>query len=523
MTVTTVRARISAAVIAAALATPLVAIAAPPASAATTWTLTVHVVDRAGHASAGADVQVLNIATGTTIDLGTSRHRQFRPGTYNVAAWIVTGTGASQTYTLADKIVRLTSNATVVLDARQGRRVRIALDNPAAQAEVLEIAPIVGGNWAFNPTTISPPPGAAYVVPMRSSLMQLYVYSVWEKRGNTVANPSPFRYDIVHVFHGGIPASPTISTTTSALARIDVTVRATDLDQTATLSLSPQPGAGIVPLNATSTLGATPARLVSYRSAGWRWQPIVEWDSPAGTLRDNDLNQPAYGRGRHSELWGDAVWAPAPDALFAQIDGHRMQAGLLESDFPIGDPLHPSDEGSLATKAIRLYSGGVLLAHTTGDQVNVRIPAVTRQYRLTLSATRPAGALLSTSVSGVWRFMARGSGNDFSVPAQVYGVRLVAAGLDRHDRAAGGSLTSVALRIYSGLTSSQVRLPVVRAWASADDGSTWRAVPVHYSGGRYVLSVRNAAAAGFTSLKIDVGDRHGSSENLTVIHAYAVR
>jgi hypothetical protein len=217
------------------------------------------------------------------------------------------------------------------------------------------------------------------------------------------------------------------------------------------------------------------------------------------------------------------VWAPATGAVFGQIDGRQLQAGIQESDFPIGDPLHPSDEGSLATKLIRLYSGGRLLAQTHAYQVSVRMPTVSRQYKLTLSATRPAGALLSTSVSGVWRFMAKGSGNDFSVPAQLYGVQLVAAGLDGRDGAAGGSLTNVALRIDSGLTGAQARPRTVDAWASVNDGASWRAVTVRWAGSHYVVAIRNASAAGFTSLRIYVADGHGNSEDLTVIHAYGVR
>jgi hypothetical protein len=46
-------------------------------------------------------------------------------------------------------------------------------------------------------------------------------------------------------------------------------------------------------------------------------------------------------------------------------------------------------------------------------------------------------------------------------------------------------------------------------------------VAVHRVGGHYVVSVRNAASPGFTSLRVLVG--HGDSEDLTVIHAYTVR
>ena len=521
----TLKPRILAAAAASALVLPVIASIPAPAQAATTRQLTVTVIDRSGQPAATADVQLLNVGTGTGIDLGTGRHRQLRPGTYNVAAWIITGTGASQTYTLADQIVDLTANKTVVLDARKGHRVRLSLNNPAASAETLEIAPIVRGNWAFNPTTIAPPPGAAYVVPMRSKLMTLYVYSVWEKTGNTVANPSPFRYDIIHVFRGSIPRSPVMSTRTAQLTRVNVTVRATDAAQTAVLGLTPQPSNGvIVPLNDSETLGATPAHLVSYRSPGYQWESILNWDSPAGGFEDNDLNQPVLQHRTYSQTFGAAVWSPAPqDGMFAQLDGRQLSVGLPEESFPISDPTHQTDDGTGVTKLIRLYRGSDLLKQTHNDQMTVRIPAVSHQYRLTLAATRAAGAQLSTSLRGVWKFMAKGSGSQASVPTQIYGVQLLPAGLSGRNKAAGGSSTKIALRIYGPDTPTQLLLKTVEVWASANDGATWRKIAVHRAGEHYLVSVRNASAAGYTSLKVYVADGHGNSEGLTIIHAYGVR
>jgi len=516
--------RFSIAAAAAALAIPLSFLAAAPALAATTKQLTVRVIDANGNSATTADVQLLNIRTNANIDMGTRRHLDLRAGTYNVAAWIITGYGASQTYTLADQVVKLSANKTVVLDARKGKRVRISLNNPAAQAELLEIAPIVHGQWAFNPTSIEPTVGSAYVVPMRNRMMTLYVYSVWEKKGNTVADPSPFRYDIMHVFAGGIPSSPVIKTRTSQLARINVTVRATDANQTATLTLGPQPRIGTLPLNATSTLGSTPAHLVSYRTPGWQWTPQVNWYNSAQTmtLEDSDLNQAAYGRGTHSEVWGSAVLSPQPDGVYAQVDERELQAGLVASAFPVSDPLHPTDQGALASEQVRLYSGSKLLRHTSGATMNVRIPDVKRQYRLTLSATRPAGSALSTSIRGVWKFMARGSGHNYSVPAQLFGLQIVPAGLNRRNEAGSASATTVTLHVYSGLTDEPTTVRTVRAWASANDGGSWTKVTVRRTGGHYLLSIRNARASGFTSLRLYVSDGHGNSEELTVIHAYGV-
>ena len=513
-----------AAAAAAALAIPLSSLAAAPAVAATTKQLTVRVIDANGNSATTADVQLLNVRTNINTYMGTRRHLDLRAGTYNVAAWIITGSGASQTYTLADQVVRLTANKTVVLDARKGKRVRISLNNPAAQAELLEIAPIVNGQWAFNPTTIEPTAGSAYVVPMRNRMLKLYVYSVWERKGNTVTNPSPFRYDIMHVFAGGIPSSPVIKTRTSQLARINVTVRAIDANQTATLTLSPQPRDGTLPLNATSTLGSTPAHLVSYRTPGWQWTPQVDWYNSAQTmtLEDTDLNQAAYGRGTHSEVWGSAVLSPQPDGVYAQIDERELQAGLVGSAFPVSDPLRPSDQGALASEQVRLYSGSKLLRHTGGATINVKIPDVNRQYRLTLSAERPAGSALSTSIRGVWKFMARGAGNNYSVPAQLFGLQIVPAGLNGRNKAGSASVTKVTLHVYSGLTEQPTTVRTVRAWASANNGASWAKVTVHRAGGHYLFSIRNAKASGFTSLRLYVTDGHGDSEELTIIHAYGV-
>jgi hypothetical protein len=515
-----VRARIASLITATAIALPLCAASAAsaaPAQPAVRHDLTVRVVDRSGHPS-GAQVQVVNTATDTSVFMGTGQHRELGAGTYNVAAWILTGPQANPTYTLADQVVDLNRNRTVVLDARQGRLVRLSLNNSSALAETLEIAPIVNGQWAFNPTTVFPPVGLTYVVPMRSRLMALYVYSIWEKKGNTIAHPSPFRYDIVTVFRGGIPSSPVIRTRTSQLARVNVTVRATTGNQQVTMELSPQGRSVILPMNAGTTLGATPAHVVSYRSPGFEWQPIVEWSSPSGTFRDNDLNQQFYGPGTHSELWGAAVFGPGLFDTFAGIQGRALQVGT--SSFPMGDVLHPSDEGTVIER-LSLYSGRRLLAHG-GDPLNVRIPLGSHSYSFRMSATRSAAALLSTQVNAVWQFIGTGVSPLQSSTPVIFSVLLNAGGLDLRNRAAGGSLTRVSMSVYN-VEGMLGPVRTVRAWASANNGKNWHLVAVRRTGNHYVISVRNAKAAGFTSLRVYVSDGHGNSEELTVIHAYGVR
>ena len=518
---TAVRARIPAVFAAAAIALPLTVIAAAPALASTTHLLTVKVMDRSGHAAASTDVELLNVGTSTYIDLGTGRQRSLRSGTYNVAAWIITGSGTSATYTLADQLVDLNTSKTVVLDARKGDRVRLSLNNASAQAELLEIAPIVTGQWAFNPTTVSQPVGKTYMIPMRSARMRLYVYSVWEKKGNTAARPSPFRYDIIREFSGRIPSSLLISTRTSQLARINVTVRATAPGQQADLGLTPEsPSGPPLPMNATTTLGATPARFISYRTPGWQWQPILSWQTSHGYFRDNDLGQAAYGRGRHTEVWGAAVFSPDDEnGPYADVEDRRMQIG--EAFFPMSDPLHPSDEGT-ATQSFKLYAGGKLLKKSASGSLNMTIPRATREYSFHLTAATPASDL-SVRVTGVWTFPAHGGGILDHQSTWLYSLQWVARGLSARNQAGPHSLTTVVLRAYPFTYPHPQRARTIKVWASTNDGATWHRVSVRPDGSRYLISVRNSASAGYTSLRVYVSDGRGHSEDLTVIHAYGVR
>jgi len=507
-----------------------------PATDAARVELTFRVIDRAGHQVKPLDLQLLNIAAGTNIDLGSGTHRQVRTGRYNVAAWIGTGSGP-QSFTVDDQIVTVTRSRTITLDARQGRRVRVGLHATGAVQELLELAPIVHGNWAFNPSVIADSEGGgtrtvpAYVVPMAARLVTLYVYSVWEKQGNTVANPSAFRYDIIDVHKGGIPAHPVFPVRRSSLARVSVSVRATDQGQQATLDLNPMGRLGPpLPLNAGTTLGATPAHLVSYRSPGYIWQPIVDLTSPSGEIRDDVLNTNPYGRGHFTERYFGAVLAPQPLQLSASVEGRRMGASINGS--PFGDPLQPgsTDESQGGTGLMRLFSGSQLLAKSHldsfGGTLSVRVPMATRRYSLHIDATRGASATVSTELHAAWHFLAHGTTNFNVFTGQLYAAQLLPAGLDSRNRAASGALTPVALRIFGYAPNGSFgarQLRVVRAQASADDGTTWHSVTVRRSGNHYVFSVRDPRQAGFVSLRAFVRDGRGNSELLTVIRAYGVR
>jgi hypothetical protein len=522
-----VRARL-AVIISASLAVPLLCAAGGAlAAAAPVQQLSVKVTDTP---PGSASITVMNVATGSTRHLGGNGQLDLRAGTYNVAAWFGLG---SQSVTLADQVVTLNRDRTVTLSPAGGVPVVVNVGNAGAQEESLELAPFAAGRWATpdNPSGALPTPPVpslpldnTYVVPMSSKLVTLYVYSVWQKAGSSADDPSPYRYDIVHEYTGGLPSEPDIRVTTAQLARVDVTARQLDPDQQAILNLEPvPPTVGAAPLSASTALGATPAHLVSYRSPGFRWLSYVYWQSPSTVPNaDNELEEysarePRYGLGHYTETWGQAVLAPMADSVYVERDKPHMLVGLLGSAW--ADPFHQADGAEFAGATLRLYSGGKLVGSSAhGVQVDIPYPGRPHAYVLDLTATRLPDAGLSSTLIGAWRFTAGGAYYE----TRTFNVTLAPAALNDRNQAAPGSLTAVTLGIVSRPDWVPFPIRAVQAWVSANDGATWKLATVRKVHGRYVLYARNAATAGYASLRVYVTDSRGNYERLTVIHAYGV-
>ena len=513
-------------VAAAVVVSPLLAAASSAAGAAVpVHKLSVKVTDTPPRS---ASVTVMNVATGATRQFTGDGRLDLRAGIYNVAVWFGQG---SPSVTLADQVVDLNRNRTVTLSPTGSVPVYVSVGNPGAQEESLELAPFVSGRWATPVTPsgslpVTPMPSlpidSTYVVPMSSKLVTLYVYSVWQQAGATATDPSPYRYDIIKAFGGGLPSVPSIYTKASQLARVDITAREFDPDQQAMLNLDPLGQDITESLSASTPLGATPAHLVSYRSPGFRWVGNVFWQSPSVTpgtdneVEEYDAEPILYRPGRYAETWGQAVLAPWQYGIEAVRYQDQLSVELVGASW--SDAFHQAGGGEYANETASLYSGGKLLATDKHfPVVQVPYPSRARGYVLKVTGARLPGAGLSSSVAATWQFSAGGR-HPFT---RVFSVTLAAGGLSDANAAAAGSVTPVTLGFNWGtLLSYPIR--TVRAWASADDGATWQRVAVRKLHGTYVLSVTNAASAGYTSLRVYVVDSHGTSEELTVIHAYGV-
>ncbi|GAA2609146.1 hypothetical protein SMC26_31480 [Actinomadura fulvescens] len=495
------------------------AVAVPAHAAARTYTIGVRAIDRTGKA-VKANGYLINVKDGREHPVGAGRTRKVPAGTYAVTTEISTG----ETVTWATRVVSVSRSQYVSFDARQGRQVRFGVDDPTAEVTSLNVLPLVRGRWAMQPTDGSTPPKGTYVIPMKSKYVTFAAHAVLEKKGTAPEQASPYRYDLVRVHKGGIPQKPSYYDRRSKLARVDVSVRSIDADQTGWLSLEATGKSNssyLTPLD--TSLGALPRTVISYRTPGYKWHPNITINGPHGNARIWDSNNdPVYAARRYKETWGGGVWGPGPRGVDANMWGRRL---LVYPRTLICQPPHTVNEDcelSGVTKFSRLYRGRTLLAQGKGD-LSARISTKSTWYTLKSTASRPQGALLSTRLWSTWRFKARGYDDSFSHGgASLLTVIYTPWGLDGRNHAARGSLTKIPVYVRDG-SGHKLAVKSIIIEASVDGGKTWRRTSVKRDGKRWMASVRNPGTAGFVSLRATVKDARGNTVWQTIANAYGVR
>ncbi|MFI7708867.1 hypothetical protein [Nonomuraea sp. NPDC049480] len=146
------------------------------------------------------------------------------------------------------------------------------------------------------------------------------------------------------------------------------------------------------------------------------------------------------------------------------------------------------------------------------------LPAGSGAYTLTASMRRQA--TLSTEVKSVWTFMSATTAQPQPLPLMA--ARYSPEGLDDSNRARPGSTTRLPVWVERSPGSTKVETKSVRLEMSADDGATWRGVPVTRTGSGWTAILANPRTAGFVSLRAMVTDTAGNRVTQTITRAYAV-
>ncbi|MGW6209710.1 hypothetical protein ACWF9B_39470 [Streptomyces sp. NPDC055089] len=145
------------------------------------------------------------------------------------------------------------------------------------------------------------------------------------------------------------------------------------------------------------------------------------------------------------------------------------------------------------------------------------------EYTLTMDSARSADYWkMSTRTHSAWRFTsARPESGTVPIPLlQLY----YDLPLDLLNRAPSGRQFSFAVRTEEPGTPGPVRARTLTAEVSYDDGATWKGAAVSGGGGgRFTVSTRHRAGAGYVSLQIGAKDADGNSVQQTIIRVYAVK
>ncbi|UQU63178.1 S8 family serine peptidase [Couchioplanes caeruleus] len=223
------------------------------------------------------------------------------------------------------------------------------------------------------------------------------------------------------------------------------------------------------------------------------------------------------GRTYHQQ-WNRAVFAPTVAAAQDPWDYVTRAGDVITVVLPAyGEGSGHPGGSTLESARLALYRDGKLIEEVADPAAQFDVPAATGDYRLELSATRGAPHTLSTEVSGVWTFRSGHVAGETPQRLAVSTLRFHPA-LDEHNAAPARRPQLVPITVDQQVRSAVRRVTVQM---SADDGRTWKPVPVVGAGAHRAALVRNPAG-GYVSLRATATTDRGTVTQ-TVIRAYAIR
>ncbi|MET9250083.1 S8 family serine peptidase [Nonomuraea sp. NPDC003709] len=482
--------------------------------------VTVTGINRSGLPAAGFG-DFYNLDTGSfqsvRIENGVAKVR-LPKGRWNLYADLYEGSAATTAHvpvTIGD------DDQNVVLDARQAKQIRFAVDDPTAVPEQIQGLTLANGTWYFGWIAVGDPGRSFFVLPVRQPELRYMTNTIWHKKDTS---PSPYRYDLVDYRVGGIPDDPAYTARTADLVKVSETYRASGVPGQGVAATGPRmPGmdwAFTVPSPAVDLPGA----MTNYRTPGFVWDSELRTGTATLTGTSGRLD-----RGPVREVWNAAVTGPGFAAGGGERTGNELNvsAAQLFSDGAAGR----RGADAAATGALTLARNGEVIAKAdvTGCApaepgkclLSARLPEAADTYTLTASVRRQAPhAALTTAVDTIWTFRSAGTAKPSPLPLMA--VRYAPAGLDDSNRARPGSVTRVPVWVERNPGAAKAAVRSLTLEMSADDGATWRRIRVTPGGTSWTALLSNPRTPGFVSLRATATDSAGDRVTQTISRAYSV-
>ncbi|MFE2751664.1 S8 family serine peptidase [Actinosynnema sp. NPDC059335] len=439
-------------------------------------------------------------------------------GTFYADAFIETPATRQVTQVLEPSFT-VTGPTEAVFDARAGKPIALAVDEPGAEVGRTEVYFRRTASWGETGTGfIGFRPGDVLFTPSKTSAPGVAGFSV----AGRLAKPdgdgsylgSPYQYSVAWSHDGAVPD------------RLDRAFQRRDLVKVKAVAAAG--GAGQTGFLDQMAGGPLPLHVDRYYSPGVDWHgDFLQMPEPQAfppqtsqsTAKARRFDRPT------TEKWNAAVFGPAfPPMTRAAEWGGRLgdEVAVSAPMFSDQDPNHYGFSEVTAAKTT-LHRDGVLLAESPYDgAVSGVVPPGRGTYRVRTEAERSGVAELSTRVVADWSFTSEHVAGDEPAALPLLAVRFAPSLDDRNRAAAGRPFTFPVYVQRNGTTDTRdVGRPAVQV--SYDDGASWRPVPLVKVGQRWLAAVAHPAGAAFVSLKAQARDAAGNSVDQTIIRAYALK
>ncbi|WP_066953608.1 hypothetical protein [Streptomyces lushanensis] len=452
-----------------------------------------------GSAVATSTITVFNRTTWQAYELAGTR-TTLAPGSY-VAVGTATAGGTG--YVMVRTFTVSTAAQTVTFDPGAAKNVVLRTDDTAAERTGIEAALAAASN---THTVLAPDARDLRVTPFSVKGLSLSVHEMQQRAGSSQASPTPYVYDLAHVWRDTLPSTTTLKWNRSQLAAASVLVHG--------------PGTR-VPTELYSEAEATDGLSVQTTGAG----KITWYTSPntflAGALISRRSSYQLRSGGYPSGSTGTLTVGTAP------VQPHTAATTSFSGGALTSNEDFPRDQGGASQAYFAQVSESTVLTDgnttwTAGDRERLtteKLTAGNREFTLThTTAATSAAYRLSTRTRDLWTFRADPSSD---AQAPLIDASVGASGLDAFGHVGTGPVTlSVSSR--SRLASRAGAVTVTGIDWSADDGTHWTGLPVTAGTQAGTATARLAvpATTPWVSLRITAADALGNTVTRTLTRAF---
>ena len=512
-------------ILAASATVPALLLTTGSAALAATNALTLTALNRSG-AKVTISATVVDVDTSAAYTVKTGKAKKLPKGTYAVLTQIVTG----GTTTLGGNTVKVSGATKLTIDARKGKRVGLALSPaPAGLFSQLSARVCSRTGASYN---VEASGDQVYVIPTTSKKVGFAALGSWTDLSGTTDS-----YAVLNQTTG-VPASPTRTYRTSALASVTVNSRrgpgGTNFSDVAVQPVAPGCGSELFAELVSSDVPTTSKLHLSPTSWDIRSDEFAtakktgeSWDIGGYMTTRKVVAGKSYSVRFYGAAWG-------PGALLPYVSNGAISYDLNDG---FEDPAYPGSGGSVeggdkATATLTFKGKTVKTKKDTGWMPETTFLSYKVKksgwYTLRNVASRyypeityPTGMLSTTSIA-TYRFQAKPK---TSTLAPVYALQMVPAGLNSYNRAKPKTTTNVALKLTrkSWFDVKPGKNPTVKSvtMKMSTDGKTWKSVTVRKIRGVWTAVIANPSA-GAVSLRARATYTSGAYTEVTIYRAYGI-